>query len=86
MERNWKTFALLPRVLSDREKHILGGDEVLYAAIFDFALTGVGLSTLVFFVWCWFAFREDRKHHPIYRKSDASAMQVLSAEEERRCA
>lgn len=59
---------------------------MLYAAIFDFALTGVVLSTLVFFIWCWFAFREDRKQHPIYRESGGSALEVLANEEVRRCA
>lgn len=59
---------------------------MLFAAIFDFALAGLGLSTLVFFVWCWFAFAEDRKHHPIYRKAASTPMPVLPSSEERRCA
>ena len=59
---------------------------MLYAAIFDFAFAGLALSTLVFFVWCWFAFAEDRKRHPIYRGPDSVPIQVLLTNEERRCA
>jgi len=59
---------------------------MLYAAIFDFALAGLGLTTLVFFVWCWFAFAEDRKQHPIYRSPDSTTIEMLPANQERRCA
>ena len=45
---------------------------MFYAAIFDFALAGLAVATLVFFVWCWTAFREDRRAHPIYRQSSLS--------------
>jgi hypothetical protein len=42
---------------------------MLFVTIFDFALAGLALSILGFFVWCWAAFREDRKLHPIYTQS-----------------
>jgi hypothetical protein len=60
---------------------------MLYATIFDFALVGVVLSALVFFVWCWFAFSEDRQRHPVYSQSATHTEQLLAREEEgRRCA
>lgn len=66
---------------------IYGGDDVFYAAIFDFALAGIGLCTLAFFAWCWFAFAEDRKQHPIYRDSATTETPFLQAKGEgSRCA
>jgi len=39
---------------------------MFYVFIFDFALGALLLCSVVFFVWNWIAFREDRKTHPIY--------------------
>ena len=39
---------------------------MFYVFIFDFALGALLLCSVVFFVWCWIAFRQDGKAHPIY--------------------
>ena len=60
---------------------------MFYAAIFDFALAGLSLSVCVFFVWCWFAFAEDRQQHPIYRDSARTQVRRLEAAGQgKRCA
>lgn len=59
---------------------------MLYIALFDFAMLGLILFTLTFFAWCWFAFREDRKSHPIYRNGAGVETLVLPTERERHCA
>ena len=57
---------------------------MFYAVIFDFAVAGIALSTSGFFLWCWFAFGEDRKRHPIYRHAATTQIHCLEAAEERR--
>jgi hypothetical protein len=59
---------------------------MLCLALFDFAMLGFTLFTLTFFVWCWFAFREDRKSHPIYRGGAGGETLVLPRQQERHCA
>jgi len=55
----------LPLVKTQHRK----GVDMLYVFIFDFALVGLLFSSAVFLVWCWIGFLEDRKPHPIYRRS-----------------
>ena len=60
---------------------------MFYALIFDFGMGTLVVATCGFFVWCCFAFTEDRKHHPIYR--DTVTIRTVAAEpgqEERNCA
>jgi len=60
---------------------------MFYVLIFNFALAALVLSTGVFFIWCCFAFTEDRKRHPIYRAAAiAGSPLVKSRHEERHCA
>ena len=60
---------------------------MLYVTIFDFALIGLVLSGTVFFIWCWFAFSEDRERHPAYSGSAKTHTgELLASEERRRCA
>jgi hypothetical protein len=59
---------------------------MLYVTIFDFALIGLVLSGTVFFIWCWFAFSEDRERHPVYSGSAKAHTAKLGSEEGRRCA
>jgi len=59
------------------------GDEMFYAVFFDLAVVGIALSTSGFFLWCWFAFGEDRKRHPIYRHAATTQIHRLEAAEER---
>ncbi len=42
---------------------------MLLVFIFDFALVALILCRAGFLTWCWIAFTEDRKSHPIYRQS-----------------
>lgn len=58
--------------------------EVLYVAMFDFAVLGLILSALVFLVWCWFAFAEDRKSHPIYRDTAGTGAALFQPKHEGR--
>jgi len=59
---------------------------MFYAVIFDFAVVGIALSTSGFFLWCWFAFAEDRKRHAIYRRETTQIRSLEVAEERRYCA
>lgn len=45
---------------------------MLYELIFRAALLGLTVAGAGFFIWCWFAFREDWKPHAIYTTSSAS--------------
>ena len=40
---------------------------MFYVFIFDFALVGLLLCAVAFFVWCWF--RQERKPQPVYLQS-----------------
>jgi len=60
------------------------GEDKLYAVIIDLAGVSIALSTCVFFLWCWFAFAEDRKRHPIYRHPATTEIHRLEGVEERR--
>ena len=58
---------------------------MFYAFIFDFGLVGVVLSTLVFFIWCWMAFRRDRKLHPTYKEAKASTQHEHANVQSEKC-
>ncbi|PYY19283.1 MAG: hypothetical protein DMG60_04970 [Acidobacteria bacterium] len=42
---------------------------MFYVFIFDFALVGLLLCAVAFFVSCWIGFRQDRKPQPVYPQS-----------------
>ena len=53
---------------------------MFYVFIFDFALVGLLLCAVAFFVWCWIGFRQERKPQPVYLQS-ASAQGKSTHEE-----
>ena len=54
---------------------------MLYELIFRLAGLGLTLAGLGFLIWCWFAFREDRKPDAIYERSTASFVPISNDED-----